>query len=165
MEKKLRATLRDGAFQTSADRSAVMSKIRSKGNRATEWRLRMILVRAGVRGWTLHPHGIQGKPDFFFSDRRVAIFVDGCFWHACPICGHAPKAHSAFWKLKLEGNKIRDLRTTKALSEKGISVLRFWEHELKINASGVSDRIIRSLFDDASPISKGASEPTVRFRP
>ena len=147
MEKKLRATLPDGVFQTSAKRSATMGKIRSKGNRATEWRLRMILVRAGIRGWTLHPREIQGRPDFFFSHRRLAIFVDGCFWHACPRCGHSPKAHSAFWQLKLDGTRIRDLRTTKALSEAGISVLRFWEHELKPKANGVSDRIMDILSD------------------
>lgn len=130
MESKLRATLSQGRFDTSPGRGAVMGRIRSKGNRTTEWRLRMILVSVGLRGWVLHPSGLQGRPDFFFLDAKLAIFVDGCFWHACPLCGHLPKSNSSFWKLKLESNQTRDDRNTNALKMVGIGVLRIWEHEL-----------------------------------
>jgi DNA mismatch endonuclease (patch repair protein) len=107
-----------------------MGKVRGKGNKSTETRLRFGLVSAGIHGWRLHPNDITGRPDFYFTKERLAVFVDGCFWHGCSKCGHVPKTNSVFWKTKLERNRMRDRRQTRTLKEQGIVVIRFWEHEL-----------------------------------
>jgi DNA mismatch endonuclease Vsr len=85
VERKLRAALPDGAFvNVSPARSRQMGAVRGKGNRTTEVRVRAILVGAGVRGWVMHPRDVLGRPDFYFPAERVALFIDGCFWHGCP---------------------------------------------------------------------------------
>jgi len=81
METVLRKKLRGGKFvNVSPERSRMMGKIRSKGNRSTEQSFRFALVRAGLSGWVLHPKWVIGTPDFYFSKKKVAVFVDGCFW-------------------------------------------------------------------------------------
>jgi DNA mismatch endonuclease (patch repair protein) len=132
MERALRAHLPGGKFEgTTPQRSRTMQAVRGTGNRTTERRLRLGLVRAGAKGWKVRPVGLAGKPDFFFASRKLAVFVDGCFWHGCPRCGHLPRSNSAFWKAKIERNRERDKRTSANLREQGISVVRFWEHELQ----------------------------------
>ena len=107
-----------------------MAAVRGHGNKTTEARLRLGLTRGGVRGWRVRPRGLRGNPDFLFPDARVAIFVDGCFWHGCPDCGHIPRTNRPFWTAKIERNRERDRRTTKGLEADHFRVLRFWEHEL-----------------------------------
>lgn len=138
MERKLKATLTNGRFQGgTAVNSARMRAVKSRGNKSTERRCRAWLVRAGVRGWKVHPQGLPGNPDFYFPIPRLAIFVDGCFWHGCPLCGHVPKANHPYWKAKIEGNRRRDQAKAQALSAQGIQVLRFWEHELRLEPARV----------------------------
>ena len=108
-----------------------MSRVRSKGNRSTEWRLRVGLVQAGISGWRMHVLGIEGRPDFAFIENRLIIFVDGCFWHACPACNRRPKSKPEYWDNKLERNRIRDREVNTMLKNHGFDVLRFWEHEVK----------------------------------
>src|SRR5258708_39144098 len=128
MERALRAKLSGGYFkQVPLARSKVMSSIRSRGNRNTEVRLRLALVRAGAWGWKLHLARLPGKPDFYFLGTRLAVFVDGCFWHGCPRCGHIPKTNTRFWRAKIFRNKKRDSATNRMLRTKGIAFLRFWE--------------------------------------
>lgn len=132
MERKLRLTLTNGSFgRVDRVRSRGMAAVRGRNNKSTERRLRASLVRAGVSGWTVQPRGLNGAPDFVFSLPRVAVFVDGCFWHGCTTCGHYPKTRREFWQAKLDGNKRRDRRTTHRLRRAGFVVLRFWEHELR----------------------------------
>jgi DNA mismatch endonuclease (patch repair protein) len=107
-----------------------MSSVKGRGNKTTELRLRLALVRNGISGWHLHPKGVAGVPDFFFPKEKVAVFVDGCFWHGCPRCGHLPKNNSEFWKEKINRTKIRDKRQASDLKRSGIVVIRFWEHDL-----------------------------------
>lgn len=107
-----------------------MTAVRSKGNKTTERKLRMALVRAKLTGWILHPKGISGRPDFFFPRSQLAVFVDGCFWHGCPQCSHLPKRNSDFWKAKIERNHERDAQNSEKLRECRIHVIRIWEHEL-----------------------------------
>lgn len=107
-----------------------MARNRGRGTRSTEWALRMRLVRCGVRGWLLQPSQVIGRPDFYFPTTRLAVFVDGCFWHQCPKCGHTPKTRTEFWSLKFALNKRRDRRNAARLRQMGISVIRIWEHEL-----------------------------------
>lgn len=131
MERALREKLVGGTFgKVSATHSKRMGAIRGRGNRTTEARFRAILVRAGIRGWTLNTKDLQGKPDFFFSRERIAVFIDGCFWHGCPACGHIPSVHRPFWKAKIDRNQERDRNTNLILQQEGIRTLRLWEHDL-----------------------------------
>lgn len=138
MERRLKSKLPDGKFfGVTLERSRIMSAVRGKSNKTTEVRLRMALVRHGIAGWTLHPVDLAGKPDFFFPESRVAVFVDGCFWHSCPKCGHTPKTRSEFWQAKLTRNRNRDKRTNGVLKDLGIRVIRIWEHDL-CTADGIT---------------------------
>lgn len=132
MEKSLRARLPEGGFaDVSPVRSRQMSAVRGRGNRTTEARLRFALVRAGLSGWVVQPRGLPGNPDFLFVTRKIAVFVDGCFWHGCPACGHTPKTNRPFWSAKIRKNRARDALNTQALVHIGYRVIRFWEHDLK----------------------------------
>jgi len=111
-------------------RSHIMSLVKGKGNRATELRLAEIFRQHGVKGWRRHV-SLFGKPDFAFPKARVAIFVDGCFWHGCPIHGSLPNDNRDFWIRKLEKNRVRDQAVRRALKASGWRTLRVWQHELK----------------------------------
>jgi len=131
MERHLREKLKGGAFKNvPASRSAAMSKVRGKGNRTTEVRLRYALVKASISGWCLHP-ALPGRPDFFFFTHKVAVFVDGCFWHGCPHCGHIPRTNRTFWKAKIDRNQQRARKWDRILRAQGISVVHIWECDLK----------------------------------
>jgi len=141
MERKLRKTLKGGKFKNvPAVRSKTMSAIRGKNNRSTELRFRMALVRAGINGWETNAEDFVGKPDFFFRKKRIAVFVDGCFWHGCPKCGHYPKTRSSFWKTKILRNKERDKKNRRKLRREGIKVVNIWEHSLH-NIRGINSKI------------------------
>lgn len=117
---------------SSADRSRTMATIRSRGNRSTEWRLRSALMRAGIGKWVLHPPDIPGKPDFFFPRERIAIFIDGCFWHCCPACRFpVPQTNRRYWRAKLLRNIARDREVSWQLKGWKIRHIRVWEHEMK----------------------------------
>lgn len=120
--------------QPPAKRSENMRAIISTGNRTTEWRLRSFLVRAGIKGWSLGKPKELGSPDFLFERRRVVVFVDGCFWHGCPTCGHIPKTNQAYWKAKITRNRKRDRATTATARAQGYKVVRIWECALKDQA-------------------------------
>ena len=86
------------------------------------------------------------RPDFVFPKLRLAVFVDGCFWHACPIHATKPRNNAAFWRKKLAANKARDRKVNRALRAAGWRVLRIWEHELApARASQTLARIRRAL--------------------
>lgn len=107
-----------------------MARIRSQGNRSTERRLRMLLVSRGIRGWELLPHDIIGNPDFVFRRAQLAVFVDGCFWHACARCYVKPASNRGYWSAKMRRTRARDRARRVALRRAGWSVLTIWEHEL-----------------------------------
>jgi len=109
-----------------------MAAVKGKHNRSTELVLRMALIRSGIKGWKMH-YDLPGKPDFYFPKYKLAIFVDGCFWHGCPKCGHIPKTRTRFWKEKIERNIRRDKKNKNVLKKRGIHLIRLWEHELKKN--------------------------------
>lgn len=111
-------------------RSELMSRIRGKSNKSTELRLISILRDAGIRGWRRNME-LEGRPDFVFPAIRVAIFVDGCFWHGCPEHFKQPKTNPKFWSAKIANNQKRDRRVAKSLKAKGWTVARIWEHSLK----------------------------------
>lgn len=131
MDKRLRLNLKHGEFQNvSPLRSRMMSAVRGRGNKTTEAALRMALVRAGLRGWKLHTKGLPGNPDFYFPEAKLALLVDGCFWHGCPRHSHIPATNRNYWRAKVRINKQRDRANAIRLTERGITTLRLWEHDL-----------------------------------
>jgi DNA mismatch endonuclease (patch repair protein) len=114
-------------------RSLIMSSNRGSGNRSTERRLRARLVAAGISGWRINARDVHGKPDFVFDQKKTVVFVDGCFWHGCTRCRNIPATNRSFWKNKIEGNKRRDAAVTRKLRKEGWLVLRFWEHQLRLD--------------------------------
>lgn len=109
-----------------------LRKVRGRGNRSTELAVRFRLVRAGISGWTLHPKALAGVPDFYFSADRIALFVDGCFWHGCRRCRQVHHMKNiSYWKSKIAGNLKRDKRNNRMLRSLGYGVLRIWEHEVR----------------------------------
>lgn len=144
MERRLKKYLEAGQFKNVPEkRSLTMSAIRGKHNQSTELRLRMALVKAGVRGWRLHIEELPGRPDFYFEGAKLAVFVDGCYWHGCPKCGHIPKTRTAFWKAKIKRNQERDKIKNLELRKLGTKSLRIWEHELKDKKN--LDKIIEKI--------------------
>ena len=114
---------------TAKKRSEVMSRIRGRGNKDTELALAKIFRKRGVTGWRRH-QPLFGRPDFTFRRRRIAVFVDGCFWHACPKHSTMPSNNQEFWRAKLAANTQRDRLVTKTLRKEGWHVIRLWEHDL-----------------------------------
>jgi DNA mismatch endonuclease, patch repair protein len=110
-------------------RSQIMSRVRDRDNRATELAMMSTLRRNRITGWRRHP-SLFGNPDFVFSKQRVAMFVDGCFWHCCPHHGTHPTSNMTFWNEKLGRNKRRDQVVNRTLKERGWRVVRIWQHEL-----------------------------------
>jgi DNA mismatch endonuclease (patch repair protein) len=125
---------------TKAKRSQVMSRIRGRGNRATELALMRIFRADGITGWRRHislsvdqrkpEKKLRVRPDFVFPRLKLAVFVDGCFWHSCSKHATKPKNNAVFWRRKLAANKARDQLVTRLLRKNGWQVLRLWEHDL-----------------------------------
>lgn len=117
-------------------RDAAATKV-GKGNRRTDTKpevaLRSELHRRGLRFRKDHPIRVEGRrpirPDVVFTRARVAVFVDGCFWHGCPEHQVVPKSNPGYWIPKLRRNTERDCEADAALEADGWTVLRFWEHE------------------------------------
>jgi DNA mismatch endonuclease Vsr len=109
-----------------------MSRVRTRDT-APELELRQALWAAGVRGWRLHPRGVPGRPDLAWIGRKIAIFVDGAFWHGHPDYYWGQSGR--FWDEKIAGNKQRDERVTKELVDDGWMVLRFWDFEIERETS------------------------------
>ena len=123
------ASLQMSDVFTKAKRSEVMSRIRGRGNKDTELALAKLFRRHKIIGWRRHQK-IFGKPDFIFPKCKLALFVDGCFWHGCPKHGTKPKGNRTFWKNKFARNLVRDRLVNRTLRTQGWKVIRIWEHEL-----------------------------------
>lgn len=117
---------------TPEQRAAHMATVRPKGNRSTEQVVAEFLETSETTGWERHPRRIAGNPDFYFEAWRVAVFVDGCFWHGCPKCRRRlPATRPDFWKAKIVATRRRDNRVTRDLRGNGVVVMRIWEHSLR----------------------------------
>ena len=122
-----------------------MSRVRSRGNKDTELALVKLFRRHKITGWRRNQK-IFGKPDFVFPKLRLAVFVDGCFWHGCPKHGTQPKGNAAFWRNKIARNQARDRLVNQTLRRANWRVLRIWEHELTVkNESRLLRRIETAL--------------------
>lgn len=115
---------------SKAKRSAVMARIRGRGNKDTELALAKLFRSEGVKGWRRHLP-LLGKPDFAFRGDRTVVFVDGGFWHGCPACYQRPASNREFWDEKLARNRRRDRVVGRSLRALGWNVVRIWEHELR----------------------------------
>ena len=122
-------------------RGQLMSRVRSKGNETTEKRLASLLRNSALSGWR-RQRPLTGRPDFVWPKARVAVFVDGCFWHG-HNCGKnvTPKTNAKAWRDKINRNKARDRKATRLLREEGWTVVRIWECGL----AKTPDRCLRGI--------------------
>lgn len=128
---------------TPEQRRKNMSHIHGK-NTKPELKLRKLLWAEGIRGYRVH-YNLPGKPDIVFTRKKIAVFVDGCFWHKCPVCFKPPATNEIFWNEKLQKNVERDQKVTSELESRGWTVLRFWEHEIRDSPEDVVAWILLEL--------------------
>jgi len=129
----------------SAAVSKVMSANKAK-NTKPELSLREILWKNGLKGYRLNYRKIPGKPDIVYVSKKVAIFVNGCFWHRCPHCNYSlPKHNTEFWENKFEKNIARDIKKNEQLSLLGWKSLTVWECELKSDINRVVTEIQKEI--------------------
>lgn len=133
-----------------SDRSDHMASIRRRDAKSTELAVRAALRQERIVGWVRCEKRIKGQPDFFFPSRRVAVFVHGCFWHACSKCKRrTPRSRHRFWQEKLDGNRRRDQRIVRGLRAQGLHAVTIWEHE--ISGRQWVPRLRRILARSATP--------------
>lgn len=114
---------------TKEKRSEIMSRVRGKGNKATELKLIALFREHGFKGWRRN-YPLFGKPDFAFPAERVVIFVDGEFWHGHPTRAKIPETNRDFWEAKIKRNMLRDRLVNRTLRENGWTVVRVWQYQL-----------------------------------
>jgi DNA mismatch endonuclease, patch repair protein len=130
--------IRDGRAPVPKKKStsSVMSANKAKNTKPELW-LRKALWKEGIRGYRLHWKKVPGSPDIAFPNRKLAIFVNGCYWHRCPHCKLSlPKSNSAFWKEKFDKNIERDKRKIELLKKSGWNVIVIWECMIKKDILG-----------------------------
>lgn len=115
---------------SKAERSRIMASVKSRNTKSTELRFISILKDKNITGWRRN-YPLVGKPDFVFQRLKITVFIDGCFWHGCPSHCRMPSSNIDYWNNKIEKNKTRDRKITKALKMKNWQVIRIWEHEIK----------------------------------
>jgi DNA mismatch endonuclease (patch repair protein) len=133
---------------TPEKRSQVMARIRGSGNKDTELRLMALFREHKITGWRRNRRAVFGRPDFVFPKKKLAVFVDGCFWHRHPGCrfAYTPKSRLDFWLKKFEQNVARDRLVTRTLRKLGWKVIRVWECDLaKKRLRQTVGRIARAL--------------------
>jgi DNA mismatch endonuclease (patch repair protein) len=132
-------------FLSKTTRSRVMARIRST-NTGPELALRRALFSCGVRGWRCNSRALPGKPDLAFTRWKVAVFVDGCFWHGHPDF-FTPGKSGAYWDDKIERTKERDRLANETLAAQGWTVLRFWDFEIEQELDACVARVTTALGD------------------
>lgn len=126
-------------------RSEIMKKVRSKNNKSTELKLIEIFKENNIHGWRRN-YKVKGHPDFVFLDKRIAIFVDGCFWHGHDCRNTRPKDNEDYWSKKRERNMNHDKEITEYFEHRGWTVIRIWECELAHNGKSTKvDNLIKDL--------------------
>ena len=141
-------------------KSEQMARVRSRDTDA-EVLLRRALWAAGLR-YRVTARKLPGTPDVTFGPARIAIFVDGCFWHGCPVHYTQPRANEAFWQEKLRRNRARDAKVDAQLASIGWLPVRLWEHEIYEDIQAVVEKV-RHLIEvrRTAPASRG-SRPASR---
>lgn len=148
--------LRDGRAPVPVNENISKSMRSNKGkNTKPELVFRKALRDNGMSGYRIH-WKIPGKPDVAYPGRKIAVFVNGCFWHRCPYCNLSlPKSNVEFWKNKFDRNVERDGRNTRILEEDGWTVLTFWECEVKKDLPGTVERL-RTVWAGKAPVHASA---------
>lgn len=114
----------------SKKRSDIMSKVRSNNNKSTELALIKFFKENHITGWKRN-YPVKGHPDFVFLDKKIAVFVDGCFWHGHDCRNTRPSDNAKYWQKKRERNIKHDKEVTAMFENRGWTVIRIWECELK----------------------------------
>ncbi len=114
---------------TKAERSRIMTQVKSKFNKSTELKLVQYFRENKITGWRRNSN-LFGKPDFVFPKNKIAVFVDGCFWHGHSCRNTKPKTNEEYWRKKIGRNKKRDKVVAKFLADEGLTVIRIWECKL-----------------------------------
>lgn len=114
----------------SKKRSDIMSKVRSNNNKSTELALIKFFKENKITGWKRN-YPVKGHPDFVFLDKKIAVFVDGCFWHGHDCRNTRPSDNAEYWQRKRERNIKHDKEVTAMFENRGWTVIRIWECELK----------------------------------
>ena len=114
----------------SKKRSDIMSKVRSNNNKSTELALIKFFKENNITGWKRN-YPVKGHPDFVFLDKKIAVFVDGCFWHGHDCRNTRPSDNAEYWQKKRERNIKHDKEVTAMFENRGWTVIRIWECELK----------------------------------
>jgi DNA mismatch endonuclease (patch repair protein) len=99
------------------------------------------LHRQGIR-YRRNVRDLPGTPDIAIKKSKIVVFIDSCFWHGCEIHFRLPETNKEYWQLKIERNKVRDLKTTEYYLSHGWHLQRIWEHELKQDFEGTIEKII-----------------------
>ena len=126
------------------ERSSIMRKIKSQGT-SPELKLRKALWDHGIRGYRIQNKEITGNPDIIFKKKKIAVFVDGCFWHRCERCYRQPKSNIEYWEKKIRLNVKRDLKHNDDLKKEGWRVIRIWEHEINSHIDHVVSNVISEI--------------------
>lgn len=129
---------------SKADRSAIMRKVKSYGNKSTEEKLIKYFSVYGITGWRRH-YPVKGHPDFVFPKKRIAVFVDGCFWHGHDCRNTRPDTNKEYWAAKRQRNIDHDLEITALFKSRGWTVIRIWECEFKKKNSHILDEKLKPL--------------------
>ncbi len=133
---------------TPTERSRVMSRVKNRDTEP-ELALRRALWALGVRGWRCHRQDLPGTPDIAFGARKLAVFVDGAFWHGHPSKYKAGQS-GEFWDRKIARNIGRDREVDRELARRGWTVLRIWDFAIREDAVGAARRV-ESLLRDLKP--------------
>lgn len=129
---------------SKADRSIIMRKVKSSGNKSTEEKLIKYFRSRRITGWRRH-YPVKGHPDFVFTKDKIAIFVDGCFWHGHDCRNTKPEANKEYWDKKRLRNIEHDKRITALFESRGWTVIRIWECELKKKNLHILDEKLKVL--------------------
>ena len=120
-----------------------MSSIRGK-NTKPEIKIRKLVWAAGKR-YRIHDKTIYGTPDLSNKKKKLAVFIDGCFWHGCNRCYKEPASNIEYWRNKIISNKKRRIKVRKKLKTENWHLLEFWEHEVNSNPEAITRKILELL--------------------
>ena len=130
---------------SKSERSKIMQRVKSSGNKSTEEKLIQYFDEKHITGWRRH-YNVKGHPDFVFLDKHIAIFVDGCFWHGHDCRNTRPAENAEYWNRKRQKNIEHDAAVTQLFQERGWCVIRIWECELKKKNRAILDAKLAPVF-------------------
>lgn len=134
---------------SKAERSRIMKSVKSSGNKSTEIKLIRYFKEHHITGWK-RGYQVKGHPDFVFLKRRIAVFVDGCFWHGHDCRNTRPSANFDYWEKKRQRNITHDKEITSLFEQRGWLVIRIWECDLKKKNSDILERKLSPLLHQAN---------------